>query len=60
VLTQGGTVGTKCLKVSDVLELKKGETGMFFLYENALRIPSPSTKKILFDVYSSKQGFFAL
>ena len=57
VLTQGGTVGTKCLKVSDVLELKKGETGMFFLYENALRIPSPSTKKILFDVYSSKQGF---
>jgi hypothetical protein len=57
VLTQGGTVGTKCLKVSDVLQLKKGETGMFFLYENALRIPSPSTKKILFDVYSSKQGF---
>src|SRR5678815_814682 len=57
VLTQGGTVGTKCLKVSDVLQLKKGETGMFFLYENALRIPSPSTKKILYDVYSSRQGF---
>jgi len=57
VLTQGGSVGTKCLKVSDVLQLKKGETGMFFLYENALRIPSPSTKKILYDVYSSGQGF---
>ena len=57
VITQGGTVGNKCLKVSDVLELRKGETGMFFLYENALRIPSPSTKKILYDVYSSKQGF---
>lgn len=57
VITQGGTVGSKCLKVSDVLQLEKGETGMFFLYENALKIRSPKSKKILFDVYSSSQGF---
>jgi hypothetical protein len=57
VLTLGGTVGNKCLKVSDVLQLKKDETGMFFLYENALRPHSPVTKNILYDVYSSGQGF---
>ena len=57
VITQGGTVGDKCLKVSEVLELENNETGMFFLHENALNIHSPITKKILYDVYSSKQGF---
>ena len=30
---------------------------MFFLHENALKIRSPLTKKILYDVYSSDQGF---
>lgn len=57
VVTLGGTVGTKCLKVSDVLQLDKGKTGMFFLYEHAGKLRSPRTKKILFDVYSSAQGF---
>jgi len=57
VITQGGSVGNKCLKVSDVLQLRKGEKGMLFLYENALNIHSPFTKKTLYDVYSSGQGF---
>ncbi|HEY2728194.1 MAG TPA: hypothetical protein VGI61_13545, partial [Parafilimonas sp.] len=57
VITQGGSVGNRCLKVSEVLQLDKNETGMFFLYENALNIHSPVTKNILYDVYSSEQGF---
>ncbi|MBV9961882.1 MAG: T9SS type A sorting domain-containing protein [Parafilimonas sp.] len=57
VLTQGGTVGDKCLKVSDVLNLDNNQKGMFFLLENALKLRSPITKNILFDVYSSGQGF---
>ncbi len=57
VITRGGTVGLTCLKVSDVVQLETGETGMFFLHENLLKIRSPQTKKILYDVYSSAQGF---
>ncbi|MFT4153655.1 zinc-dependent metalloprotease [Parafilimonas sp.] len=57
VLTLGGTVGATCLKVSDVLQLDKGKTGIFFLHENTGKIRSPQTKNILFDVYSSAQGF---
>lgn len=57
VITQGGSVGNKCLKVSDVVQLNDDEKGMFFLYENAMKIKSPLTKNILYDVYSSEQGF---
>ncbi len=57
VITQGGSVGNKCLVVSDVLQLKKDEKGMFFLNENLQNIHSPFTKNILYDVYSSEQGF---
>ncbi len=57
IITQGGTVGTECLQVSDVLQLRTGQTGMFFLNENELNVHSPFTGKILYDVYSSDQGF---
>ncbi|MEP6465262.1 MAG: T9SS type A sorting domain-containing protein [Parafilimonas sp.] len=57
VITQGGSVGNKCLKVSDVIQFDNGQKGMFFLFENGLKIHSPFTKNILYDVYSSEQGF---
>lgn len=57
VITQGGSVGNTCLKVSDMLQLKPNQTGMFFLAENSLKLHSPVTKKALYDVYSSAQGF---
>ncbi len=57
ILTQGGSVGNRCLVVSDLLQLRKNETGMFFCLENALQLHSPFTKNILYDVYSSDQGF---
>lgn len=57
VLTQGGSVGNRCLVVSDMLQLRKNETGIFFCLENAAQMHSPFTKNILFDVYSSEQGF---
>ncbi len=57
ILTQGGSVGNRSLVVSDLLQLRKNETGMFFCLENSLNIHSPVTKNILYDVYSSTQGF---
>jgi hypothetical protein len=57
IITQGGTVGTQCLRVSDVVQLRTGMAGMFFLNENGLNIHSPFTGKVLYDVYSSDQGF---
>jgi hypothetical protein len=55
ILTQGGTVGNRCLVVSDLLQLRKNEIGMFFCRQSSLQ--SPFTKNILYDVYSSAQGF---
>jgi hypothetical protein len=57
ILTQGGSVENRSLVVSDLLQLRKNETGMFFCLENALQMRSPFTKNILYDVYSSTQGF---
>ncbi len=37
--------------------MDKGQEGMFFLFENTRNIRSPQTKNILYDVYSSGQGF---
>ncbi|HWB25138.1 MAG TPA: T9SS type A sorting domain-containing protein [Chitinophagaceae bacterium] len=56
VLTQGGSVGTRAVEVSDLLTLHKGQTGIFFCYENTASIKSP-TRQTLYDVYSSDQGF---
>lgn len=57
VITQGGTVGDRCLVVSDLLQLNKNETGIFFCNENALSLHSLAGKNILYDVYGSQQGF---
>lgn len=57
VVTQGGSVGNYAIKCSDLLELRKGQKGIFFCYPNQLSLTSPITKKLLLDVYSSKQGF---
>ncbi len=56
VMTQGGSVGTRAVEVSDLLTLSKGQTGIFFCYENTAGIKSPS-RQPLYDVYSSDQGF---
>lgn len=57
VLTQGGSVGGSVLQVSDLLELDKGKTGIFFCTRKSSNIKSPVSKLPLWDVYSSKQGF---
>jgi len=57
VVTQGGSVGNRSLVVSDVLQLRKNDIGMFFCFENAANLHSPVTKNILYDVFSSDQGF---
>lgn len=57
VVTQGGTVGTSAVIVSDLLQLDDNKTGIFFCYPNQFNLKSPVTKRLLFDVYSSDQGF---
>ncbi len=57
IVTQGGSVDNHCLVVSEVLQLQKNETGMFFCFKNDKQIRSPISNSILYDVYSSSQGF---
>ena len=58
VMTQGGSVEGDYIGTSDLLKLKTGETGIFFVSPNSISLKSPVTNKPLFDVYSSDQGFF--
>lgn len=57
VLTQGGSVGTKALDVSDLLQFDKEKMGILFCSPNNYNLHSPETKELLLDVYSSDQGF---
>lgn len=57
VMTTGGTVGTQSVTASDLLELSPGEIGVFFCFPNQINLRSPATGKILYDVWSSSQGF---
>ncbi len=57
VLTEGGSVGSNFVDVSDVLKLMKGNIGIFFCTPNSINLKSPFTKKNLFAVYSDDQGF---
>ncbi len=58
VMTQGGTIDNFVMGATELLELEKNHTGIFFCYPNAVNLLSPVTDKLLFDVYSSSQGFF--
>lgn len=57
ILTQGGSVGGDYIDASDLLTFDKGDVGTVFCYPNSISLKSPLTGNILFDVYSSKQGF---
>lgn len=57
VLTQGGSVDGEAVEASDLLTLDKGQTGILFCMPNAINLKSPTSRKLLFDVYSSDQGF---
>lgn len=57
IITQGGSIGGDAIDVSELLNLYPGQVGMFFCFENALNIKSPTSRRVLYDVYSSDQGF---
>ncbi|HEU4633550.1 MAG TPA: T9SS type A sorting domain-containing protein [Flavisolibacter sp.] len=57
VVTQGGSVGSVSIEASDLLELSKDQAGVFFCLPNAINLRSPQSKGVLYDVYSSAQGF---
>ncbi|MCB9055772.1 MAG: T9SS type A sorting domain-containing protein [Chitinophagales bacterium] len=57
ILTQGGSVGSENIEVSDLLELSPEDIGVFYCYQNTLGLRSPGSNEVLFDVYSSSQGF---
>jgi len=58
VLTVGGSVGNQSVEASELLTLQKDEVGIFFCYPNSINLKHPNTGKLLWDVYSSAQGFF--
>ncbi|MEO6917271.1 MAG: hypothetical protein ABI151_18030, partial [Chitinophagaceae bacterium] len=57
VLTQGGSVGGDYIEASDLLTLEKGNTGVFFCFPNSPGVKAPGSADLLFDIYSSRQGF---
>jgi hypothetical protein len=57
LITQGGSVEGSSIEASDLLTLSKNQLGVFFCFPNSINLRSPQSKKILFDVYSSSQGF---
>lgn len=57
IITQGGTVGNQSVEVSELLQLRKGETGIFFCIPDALGLKAPGSQQYLMDVYGSNQGF---
>ncbi len=57
IMTQGGSMGNKSVDVSELLTLNKNQVGLFFCFGNTINLRSPSSNNILYDVYSSDQGF---
>lgn len=57
VLTQGGTVGNDQVEASDLAELAVGEIGLFFCHPNSINLRNSATNSLLWDIYSSAQGF---
>lgn len=56
LMTVGGSVDLMYIEASDLLHLDIGEKGIFFCNMNNIQ-KSPFTRKALYDVYSSDQGF---
>lgn len=57
VLTAGGSVGMESIEASDLAVLQKNEIGLFFLYPNSINLRNPQNNVLLYDIYSSSQGF---
>jgi Secretion system C-terminal sorting domain len=57
VLTQGGNVGNDFIGATELLQLEKNQLGVFFCIDNGINLHSPQTNNLLYDVYSSAQGF---
>lgn len=58
VLTQGGSVGTDEIQVSELAQLQVGDLGVFFLHPNSIQLKDPNSNLLLWDIYSSAQGAF--
>lgn len=57
IITHGGSVGLEAMEASDLLSLQKNDIGTFLCFPNKGAIRSPLTNELLWDVYSSSQGF---
>jgi len=57
VVTQGGNVGPDYIEASHLLSLEVNDMGVFFCFPNTMGLRSSNKKEILYDVYSSEQGF---
>lgn len=58
IITEGGTIGEHAVYVSELLDLVYDQEGVFFCFPNIKARKSPVTNNVLYDVYSSSQGFW--
>ena len=59
VITPGGTVGLNAESVSPSLKLRKGDIGVFMLYDNNITFSAKDeSANMRFKPYSSVQGFY--
>jgi hypothetical protein len=59
VLTQGGTVGLEAVNVSHALKLRKGDIGVFNLYDSNVNVSLKNKNQLKqYKTYSSLQGFY--
>ncbi|HEY0433048.1 MAG TPA: T9SS type A sorting domain-containing protein [Chitinophagaceae bacterium] len=57
IVTQGGQLDNVSIGTSDLARLQAGDIGTFFCYLNSRNLRSPSTHALLYEIYSSSQGF---
>jgi len=57
VLTVGGVVGNEYVEASDLAKLELNETGLFFCFPNTMNLRNPENQALLYDIYSSAQGY---
>jgi hypothetical protein len=61
IITEGGIVGDKMMRVSGSLQLKENDYGVFLLQETRSGIKLPAEKKQgCFEIYAWHQGFFKI
>jgi len=56
IVTTGGSLDGQSVTTEELLQLQKGDVGIFFCFPNQINLRSPLSNAVLLDVYASSQG----